>query len=333
VLSYLTQLTLRLAAGAARFPEELRRRHAAFLAKAQNPDGGFSGREGPSDLYYTGFALRGLALTAELSDPIAEAASRFLEQRLAAPLASIDFLSLVFSAVLLEAVSGVDLFGRARLDRREAVAARLRTLGRADGGYAKGERDPQSSTYHTFLGVSCKQLVGLPLDEAQQVIAFVQTRRREDGGFVELRPLRRSGTNPTAAAAGLLRLLGALDRPTRSAAARFLAGMQGMEGGLRAHAGIPIADLLSTFTGLVALADLEEEPCGPDVPPARNSAGVPPAGDAAETAAPQRVVREAALRYVRALEQPGGGFTGGAWDKIADVEYTFYGLGVMALLG
>ena len=41
-------------------PEAARARHAGYLKSAQNSDGGFSGREGDSDLYYTAFALRGL---------------------------------------------------------------------------------------------------------------------------------------------------------------------------------------------------------------------------------------------------------------------------------
>ena len=88
-------------------------------------------------------------------------------------------------------------------------------------------------------------------------------------------------------------------------AAAFLAAMQNVEGGLRANARIPAADLLSTFTGLVALADL----------------------DALSAVDPAR-----AQRYVESLDQPGGGFRGGLWDDAADVEYTFYGLGSLALL-
>ena len=58
--TYLERLTLRLVDGLARLPAEFRARHAAYLSAAQNADGGFSGREGGSDLYYTSFALRGL---------------------------------------------------------------------------------------------------------------------------------------------------------------------------------------------------------------------------------------------------------------------------------
>ena len=41
---------------------------------------------------------------------------------------------------------------------------------------------------------------------------------------------------------------------------------------------------------------------------------------------------EQAHRYAASLEIPTGGFHGGIWDDGTDVEYTFYGLGAIALL-
>ncbi|NQT11519.1 MAG: beta-hydroxylase, partial [Planctomycetes bacterium] len=305
-MSYLESLTLRLAAGAMRLTDDVRRRHAEFLTRGQNDDGGFSGREGESDLYYTGFALRGLALTGEFSEDVAARSGRYLQERLAGPMPSIDFLSLVSSAVLLEATSGIDVFAVAGRDRKTMVTDTLEPFRRDDGGYAKTDRSPHSSTYHTFLAAASKQLVGAAAaDEAPRIVALIRSRKRDDGGFVELAQIAQSGANPTAAAIGLLRLLDAMDEPTRDGAAAFLAGMQNAEGGLRANGRIPLADLLSSFTGLVALADLD---------------------------ALARIDLTAAQRYVEALEQPGGGFRGGVWDDAADVEYAFYGLGALALL-
>ena len=64
---YLTRLTMRLIDGIERLPAELRERQVRYLIEAQNADGGFSGREGGSDLYYTGFALRSLAVLQALN--------------------------------------------------------------------------------------------------------------------------------------------------------------------------------------------------------------------------------------------------------------------------
>jgi len=304
-MPYLGNLTLRLSAGAMRLPEPVRRRHAEFLAAAQNPDGGFPGREGPSDLYYTGFALCGLALLGGLREAVASRAAGFLGGHVESSLPSVDFLSLVFSAVLLEFMTGFDVFGSAGRDRRQVLLERTEPFRRDDGGYAKTPRSGPSSTYHTFLVAACRELAGIAVSEPVRMAGLARSRQRPDGGFVELDGLEHSGTSPTAAAVGLLRLLDAMEEPIRLASGRFLAGMQNLEGGLRANTRIPVADLLSTFVGLVALADLE------------SLSGV----DAAS-----------ARRYVRSLEVPQGGFRGGAWDDRPDVEYTFYGLGVQALL-
>ena len=58
--SYLQDLTLSLAIGASGLDAQTRQRHANWLIAQQRPDGGFAGREGESDPYYTAFALRAL---------------------------------------------------------------------------------------------------------------------------------------------------------------------------------------------------------------------------------------------------------------------------------
>lgn len=289
---------------ASRLPEDLRDRHAAYLAAAQLPDGGFPGRRGASDLYYTGFALRGLAMLGELTDAIAGRAARFLQERIDRPMPGADFFSLVTSSLLVELATGVDPFAQSGRDRRQAVVDTFGLLRREDGGYAKTPRGA-SSTYQTFLVVLCKQLVGAEPDDREPIARLIRSRQRPDGGFVEVDALGDGGTNPTAAAVELLLALGSLDEPARAAAVGFLAAMQTGEGGLRANTRIPVADLLSTFTGLFALADL---------------------------AALSTIRGEAARRYTLSLEQPSGGFCAGAWETTADVEYTFYGLGTLALL-
>ncbi len=304
-MSYLASLTLRLSAGAVRLPEPTRRCHGLYLAAAQNSDGGFAGRRGPSDLYYTSFALRGLAMLGGLEESTSRLAAHFLQDRLAEPAGVIEFLSLVQSSLMLELATGTDVFAARGRDRNDEVAGFLHSLRRQDGGYATSPVSRGSSTYATFLAAACLQLLGLPVDDPPKIVALIQSRQQPDGGYVEATPLRQSGTNPTAAAVAALRLLDALDEQTAERAANFLAGMQNLEGGLRANTKIPVADLLSTFTGLVSLTDMEAMPS---------------------------IDAVAAQRYVRALEQPRGGFRGGIWDDTADVEYTFYGVAGLALL-
>jgi geranylgeranyl transferase type-2 subunit beta len=304
-MPYLQDLTVRLSTGLAALPAEVRARHSQYLLTAQREDGGFAGREGGSDLYYTGFALRGLALLGELYGPTAEKAASFLRSRLGGQESIVDFFSLVYGAALLDTAAGIDIFAEAGPVWKTNVAALLETFRRPDGGYAKGPEGTASSTYHTFLVLLCLELAGRQPPEPERVVAFLQSQRADEGGFREIRASKRAGTNPTAAAIAALRMLGALDEPTRQDTVDFLAEMQTEEGGLRANTRIPIADLLSTFTGVLTLQDL----------------GGTDEIDLADVG-----------QFVRSLDRDEGGFHGAAWDTAHDVEYSFYGLACLGLL-
>jgi geranylgeranyl transferase type-2 subunit beta len=303
--TYLEELTLRLAAGIAELPERFRTRQANYLLAMQRDDGGFAGREGGSDLYYTGFALRSLAMLGELYGSPAERVAAFLRSRLAGQESIVDFLSLIYGASLVESAAGINVFAGSDPGWKDAVFAALEKLRRADGGYAKGAEGTASSTYHTFLVLLCQQLIGHEPLEPDGIVTFLRSQQCEEGGFREIRASKRAGTNPTAAAVGALRILSALDENIRLDTIDFLAEMQMDEGGLRANTRIPIADLLSTFTGLLTLKDL------------RGASEIDLAG-----------VR----RFAESLEVDGGGFRGAEWDPAHDVEYTFYGLGTLGLL-
>ena len=145
-----------------------------------------------------------------------------------------------------------------------------------------------------------------PLPEPEKTLAFVRSRQREDGGYVEIPPMKRSGTNPTAAAQAVIQILESNASKERDeATADFLLNLVSFEGGILANNRIPMADLLSTFTGLWTLHELD---------------------------ALKQLDVAKALRYVQSLERPEGGFLAGLWDESVDVEYTFYGLASLALL-
>src|SRR5438128_1854638 len=96
-MAYLILLTTRLMEGLARVPQEFRDRHARFLAARQNDDGGFSGRAGGSDLYYTGFALRGLTVLDALTPEICTRAGAYLRQCLQQQTSVVDFFSFLYA--------------------------------------------------------------------------------------------------------------------------------------------------------------------------------------------------------------------------------------------
>lgn len=303
-MPYLQDLTIRLATGAAELPDAVRQRHANWLLSQQRSDGGFAGREGPSDLYYTGFALRSLMILGVLDDEPAERAAAFLRSRLDKRESIIDLISLVFGAAVVEMSSGIDCLDRADAQWRHSLADLLESLRRDDGGYAKSSEGRAGSTYQTFLTLLCYELIELAPPEPQRIVQFLLQHEHPDGGFLEIRVGKRAGVNPTAAATGALKTLGALDAAVAERTADFLAEMQSEEGGLTANTRIPFADLLSTCTGLITLVDLA----------ATDRIDVPRAG-----------------RYAASMQREEGGFAGFAMDPGEDVEYTFYGVATMAL--
>ncbi|MCR9117052.1 MAG: terpene cyclase/mutase family protein [bacterium] len=305
--AYLQQLTIRLATGVAALGEERIERHANYFLNQQKADGGFGGRmtEEASDLYYTAFGLRSLAILGRLYDEPAERAAGYLRSRLQGQESIVDFLSLVYASAQLEAASGLQVFADAPDGWRESIAAKLEELRRPDGGYAKGLEGKASSTYQTFLVLLCLELIEQPMPDPEKAIEFVLSRRHEEGGFQEIRVSKRAGTNPTAAGIGCLKILGGLNEDISEETIDFLLDMQTDEGGMRANTRIPIADVLSTFTGMLTLQDL---------------------------GAADELELDEVEKYVQSLELPAGGFHAAAWDEQHDVEYTFYGIGCLALL-
>lgn len=304
-LGYLERLHLRLAAGLAGLPSGRVAPSQQFLLSSQRADGGFAGREGESDLYYTAFALRGLAISGALQRDVCMRAAAFVRQQIGKPANVIDFVSLLYAIGLIQTAGGPDLSDGRKTEGADAIVAAVEAHRSPDGGYAKKAGATMSSTYHTFLAALVYGMIQRPLPEPGRTADFLKNRRRDDGGFVELPVMKRSGVNPTAAAVALAGMLGADADLTRGAADALATLQSPVEGGFHANRSAPAADLLSTFTALLTLEEL---------------------------GAMDRANRDAARRFVESLKTPSGGFRAGAWDDQPDVEYTFYGLGSLALL-
>lgn len=304
-LGYLGRLMVRLTIGAVQLSEDIQQRHAQYVLTRQRPDGGWAGREGESDVYYTSFALRTLAILGLLTGEVAERAGSFLRARAQGRETIVDLLSLVYSAKLIEAAGNVDPLHDLPATWQTRLGELLAGLYREDGGYSKSFEGQVGSTYQTFLVLLCLELIEQPCERAKDVAEFLRRQRQADGGFLEIRVGKRSGTNPTAAAIGALRVLNRLEPAVIAGAIDFLASLQSDQGGFQANTRIPLPDLLSTFTACVTLADLE---------------GL------------HEISVQAALDYVQSMQQPEGGFRGFEFDPADDVEYTFYGLGTLALL-
>ena len=103
---YLFQPADRLARGLDQVAADRILRHRQFIQTQQMPDGGFRGREGESDLYYTGFAVRALAVSGGIDDKTRDAVGSFLEPTDPLRLNVIDLLSWLYSALVVQAAGG-----------------------------------------------------------------------------------------------------------------------------------------------------------------------------------------------------------------------------------
>ncbi|MCA9061357.1 MAG: geranyl transferase [Planctomycetaceae bacterium] len=303
---YLFQLADRISRGLHRLPQERLDGHRRFVVSQQDATGGFCGREGGADLYYSGFAVRALAVSGGLDRQVGERFSDYLRAIDPRALGVIDLLSWLYGALLVQVTFGWDLLPTDAEAFAGEVAVRLERSRTRDGGYAKSEEGAAGSTYQSFLVALTYELLGLRIPRPNALIQFLYDRQRDDGGFVEIAPMRRSGTNPTAAAVALLNRLGGMESDIGEDVLAFLQDVASPEGGFQANTRIPFGDGLSTFTGLLTAQDLGRR----------------------DLLRPEQL-----LDWVTStLELPSGGFRGASWDRQADVEYSFYGLGILGLL-
>jgi len=290
--SYLALLGRRLRRNLGGIAGDVRAGHTEAVLSFRTEDGGFRGRRGDADLYYTSFAVRCLDALGETGGPLSAEVAHYL--RNVEPANIIEQLSLLNSLLLL----GGDGTGAG------STFDFLEEFRTTDGGYAKSKGGKSGSTYHTFLAVLCYDALGNDPPGRDRLARFVSARRRADGGFCELPGARSSNTNATAAGVSLAALLGLCDSALVESAADYLLGMRHETGGWLASRHAPFPDLLSTYTALATL----------DLVGALDD----------ETLAD-------ALVFARSCEGNQGGFMGGYWDDQIDVEYTYYGLGVVSL--
>lgn len=302
MISYLAQLAERILPGLLREKPERRDKLRAHFLASLDHNGGFRGRKGIGDLYYSAFAIRGLFLLGMLDEEalLTRVADFLKEQFLRDDLPPVDILSWTFCATLIHAIQGTALSP----EQIASLLHRWERFRRSDGCFAASDKSALSSTYTTFLTAIFYELLGETERNRTIPVESILERRRTDGGFVELPPLQHSGTNPTAAAVGLLTLL-EVPLSAKEMTVAFLCRCQQQTGGFQAHARIPVPDLLSSFSALTALYDLE---------------------------AADHVNRSTLRSFATSLRSPDGGYFGMLLDRQSDVEYTFYGMALEAML-
>ena len=265
-----------------------------FLSGQLNSDGGGQDRSGNSDLYYTVFALDGLAaMGAGL--PV-EATGGYL--RRLGDGADLDF---VHRACLARCWAAMPA-GSLDADTAGRILQHIEAHRSADGGYGPTPGSDSGTVYHCFLALGAYQDLGGELPESEALGRCVSELRSGDGAFANQRGLKL-GTTPTTAAAAVL--LQQLNLPVPQAVGRWLLARCDERGGFRATPNAPVPDLLSTATALHALAGLDVSVAG---------------------------IREVCLDFVESL-WTGRAFRGHWADDVEDCEYTYYALLALGHVG
>lgn len=274
--------------------------HRNYLLGTFVPSGGWSGRQGPPNPYYTSFGLRSLFLLGGIPHELSVTARRLLSGLDVDKLPPADFFALVAVKPILGEL----------LVPPQKIADVLTRLVSPDGGFAALSDVSEGSVYATFLAVETLSLTGdisgdsLALGAGrlvsrEQLCGFLLSRQRVDGGFAEAAAAPFGAVPATVGALATFRLLGFCPSASVEAACRFLASMQDITGGFRAAALAPVPDLLSTALALLALADWANL-------------------DYAQV--------QVAQGFLDRCECANGGFRADPHEREPDVEYTFYGV-------
>ncbi|MFH1730353.1 MAG: prenyltransferase/squalene oxidase repeat-containing protein [Planctomycetota bacterium] len=221
---YLQRLDGRLASGAALLGERFARGRAEYVRSKQMPAGGFPGRRGAADIYYTDFALRTLALLAPDDESIAATAA-WVEQPHGEPKTVAECFNRLNCARML-ASAGIEIN-----INTEPIAVRLAAAG--------------AGAYDAFLAALCHEMLGTEFPRRPEAAAGLSAMLAAGHGELQ--------TNDAAAAVSFLMMNDALGEALARAAAAFIVRTQAPGGGFRAHPAAPEPDLLSTFTALVTL--------------------------------------------------------------------------------
>jgi geranylgeranyl transferase type-2 subunit beta len=288
--------------GVQRLSYGLRNRVADYVLSRRQADGGYPGRSGGSDIYYTDFALRILAQTRpeEVLHPATCAYAQWNS--------GIANIPECLNRLSIAGLCGVPLHSIAN---DCLIRHRL-----PSGCFCHSTDFPTASAYCTFLGAICEDLLGLMHQSSIDSFEAILKLQLPDGGFVDTGSGNVPQTNATSAAVGYLLRAFLSESPLTEAAmdtfataidkaAAYLTGMQAKEGGFFAHSKAPYPDLLSTFTALATLIAMGRI---------------------------KQVDLRKHVQFVGSLAYAKGGFSSCAVDMEQDIEYTYYGLGCLALV-
>jgi hypothetical protein len=216
-----------------------------YVRSQQRECGGFAGRDGEADLYYTSFGIDALtALQVELPE---DRLRGYLEG-----FADGEGLDFVHLCCLARCWSALGARGEPG-----GLWQRIEAYRTAEGGYHQSPGSGWGSAYGAFLAYGAYSDHGLELPRAAGLRdSLMGLRSGEGGGFFNERELPVASVPATAAAVSVLRNLGG---GVGDEAGRWLLGCAHLEGGFVPFPGAQMPDLLSTAVALHGLDGLQVE--------------------------------------------------------------------------
>lgn len=265
-----------------------------FISKEQGTNGGFRGRDGAEDLYFSVFG----SMTAVVIDARVDgfAFRSFLDRF--GDGAELDFIHLVSLARCLAFADRLEPSKTPMaVPAADQLRRRIETHRSDDGGY-RPVNDPAtaSTLYATFLAFLAYGDFHSPIPDPHALISFVKTRKAADGSYVNDAGTPSGSTTTTAAAVVLLAAFGEDVSP---ATLERLLERAAPSGGFFAVERSPVPDLLSTATALHALRTADVALDG---------------------------LKEANYDFIESLWNEDGGFSGTILDSLSDCEFTYYAL-------
>jgi prenyltransferase beta subunit len=294
-----------------------------FLKSSQHPDGGFTDRAGNQDPYYSVFGyFLAFAFDLEIQS---ETQKQFIESwKDNHTIDLIHAVSLMQCAILIEAhdiknknkklskiFSTSDLIAsliKAKLVKRVKaqhtdlldIIERYRSN---DGSFNHlKEKMAIGNIYATFLVWSLYQDLEINKRKNSDIFSCLSNLQLSDGSFVNVRSSSEGITSATSA--GLIMQMAKGDSPISSSVS-WLKNRFNSYGGCTLGENIPIADVLSTATALLAL----------------KIAGEPILDIASKTS-----------DFINLHWDESGGFFGSIADMKADCEYSYYALLALGLI-
>ncbi len=132
------RLTKHLASGLKGLEPERASRHINFILSFQQPDGGFAGRKGGSDLYYTSFAVRALMLMNALDVSRCQTIAAYLKSAASKQeYGLIDLVSWFYSVITVQFAGNLEPMAGDAESFADELTTSLEVFRRPDGGYAK----------------------------------------------------------------------------------------------------------------------------------------------------------------------------------------------------